>query len=387
MKKRCFVIFLLFAIALICLAACNDTNNYEGQAKITFELEGGDYNNCKLPVIHYYAIPQGQSAKISDMVALSKGELTRDGYEFEGWYASKSADGVYSDKWDFDSNTVREGEEVTLYANWVVPVRHSYKICYLDEKGEKVVIDSLYVDEGATCNMVLVESYAAAQLGGCTIIDYYDADGNLWDESFVHPGGEENVAIEVYVKYVKGDYNVVKTPNDFAFGNIYLARDVDMEGAKLNLSYFTSGIFEGNGHTVSNFTIDYSAGKYDAVADFYDDSLKCFNISLFGELENATISNVTFSNFKVDVSTTYSGVNKIYVCPLSGTIKQSTLTNVKAIDFTFTYSKLPSGFIDGEGKLDESKLVIVKDKFACVIDDKTKISGDSVVQEAVAPKD
>lgn len=387
MKKRYLVIFLLLALMIVCLAACNGKDDYEGQAKITFELEGGDYNNCKLPVVHYYDIPEGQSAKISDMVALSKGELTRTGYQLEGWYTTKNANGTYSNRWNFDSDTVRAGEELTLYANWEVPIRHSYVICYIDEEtGNKEVIDSISAQEGAVCDLTRVAQ--RAQRDGYSIVDYLDADGNLWDENFRHPGGEEDLAIEVYVKYIEGDYTVVKSADDLGgYGNIYLARDIDMGGAKLNLTSFTGGVIEGNGYTISNFVIDYSAGRYDVVPDFYEQELKCVNISLFGTLENATINNVTFDNYSVDVSTSYSGIDKIYVCPLSGTITGSTLNNVKAINFTFTYSRLPNGFLDDDNNLDTSKLVIVTDRFACVIDDTTKIEGDSAVIQTVAPQD
>lgn len=384
MKKRCLLIFLLTVLSLACFAACNVTGNYDGQVKIIFELEGGVYNNCTLPVIHYYNLAEGQTSKISEMTALYKGKLTRTGYELEGWYKQKNGDGSYSDKWDFDSDTVTAGQELTLYANWETPIKYTYDICYIDEEThEKVVLNSMATQAGASCSLIRVEQ--RAKRDGYTVVDYFDADGNLWDESFTHPGGESDLAVEIYVKYVKGDYTVVKSASDFGGENVYLARDIDMKGAKLNLSFFTKGIFEGNGHTVSNFVIDYTVSRYDLIPDYDDNELDCLSIGIFGNLNGATVRNVTFDNYSVNVEASYSEIDKIYVSPLCGSITNSTLNNVKATNFAFTYNekKLPSGFFK-DGQLQEGKLVLVKDRFAYAIDAATQITGCTVAEHAPA---
>lgn len=372
MKKRYFVMFLLLVVAvLLCFAACDNTNRYEGQAKITFELEGGTYNERPF-VTHYYDIPEGQKVKIGDLVALSNGKFKRDGYQFEGWYKTKNADGTYSDKWDFDRDTVTAGQEVALYANWEVPVKHTFDVCYLDENNQKVVLYSISARQGGTCSTALIGSYAART--GYTVVDYYDADGNLWDENFAHPGGDEDLAVEIYVKYVKGNYRVVKSASDFGSGNIYIARDIDMGGKKLDLSYFTKGTFDGNGFTISNFEINYTVDR-DLTPDIDDDSLRMLSVSIFGQLNEATIRNVTFDNFSVDVSVTHSRLNKVYISPISGSAANTTLSNVHVSNFNFTASKLPNGMSDGD-------LTIVTDRLVYKIGENVSIDNCTVTQTA-----
>lgn len=366
MKKRYFVIFLLLLSIAFCLSACDDTNHYDGQAKVTFDLVGGEYKNCTLPVVHYYKLQEGETCKIKELAELSRGDLIRSGYELDGWYKTLNKDGTYADKWSFESDTI-DSNGVTLYAKWKKPYKYTYQFCYNDEIfNDEVILGSFTVDEGETCQLALADIQFANARDGYTMVDYRDKDGNLWDESFVHPGGEGDLAVKVYVDYVKGDYAVVKEAGDFVAGkDIYLARDIDMKGRKFSLSFFTKGKFEGNNHTISNFEIDYTTNRNDLVS--FDNSDNNIVIGLFGLLNEATIRNVTFENVKVDVNTSFGQINNIYVAPLSGSIIKSTIDNVKVINFDCTYSRLPSSFYqDGDRSkpLVEGKLNIVDDKLS-----------------------
>jgi hypothetical protein len=49
--------------------------------------------------------------------------------------------------WDFATDKMGK-EGVTLYANWVKDVKHTYDICYLDESNKPVIVYSYSVSEG-----------------------------------------------------------------------------------------------------------------------------------------------------------------------------------------------------------------------------------------------
>ena len=77
--------------------------------------------------------------------------------------------------------------------------------------------------------------------------------------------------------------------------------------------------------------------------DFTDETEKCLCISLFGNTKDATIENVKFENVTIEVSTTFSLTDKIYVAPLA-----VSMTNTKISGVTFTgtigYIDLPKDF-------------------------------------------
>ena len=57
MKIFKVVILSVAIIFMASLMGCSDKNSYEGMTKVIFELEGGTYQNCTLPVINYYKLP------------------------------------------------------------------------------------------------------------------------------------------------------------------------------------------------------------------------------------------------------------------------------------------------------------------------------------------
>lgn len=374
------------ACCLSCLVGCNDANKYDKQVKVTFDLAGGTYKNCTLPVVHYYNAAEGQKIKIGEMTAVAGGDLVRTGYVFDGWYRTLNADGSYADEWNFDTDTV-DHNGVTLYAKWKKPYKYTYEFCYIDEKTQqKVVIGSAEADEGDVCQLDLASIQYANARPGYTMVDYVDKDGNLWDESFTHPGGEADLAVEVYVQYVEGDYAVVKEPSDFVAGkNIFLARDIDLNGEKLSLSFFTKGVFDGNNHKISNFKVEYSTSKDDLIS--FDNSDNNIVIGLFGMLNGATVQNVTFENMSIDVKTTFGNINNIYVAPLCGSITGSTLSNVKVLNFQCTHSSLPLSFYQDNDRtkpLKEGKLNVANDRLSYLIDDKSVVTNCTVTAKTTA---
>lgn len=356
-KKFMLLIFLLFG-ALICLVACNKANNTEGRTKVVFELEGGTYRNCQLPVVHYYDVKEGETATIKEMQKVSNGQFTRSGYNFAGWYKTKN-NNEYSNPWNFDTDKI-DKNGVTLYAKWEKAIKYTFNLCYFDTKEIAHVYE---VEEGQTFPTYLSDMDVNGRTG-YTFLQYVDEDGNAWDMSYAHPGGEQDLAINVYANYLEGDYVLVSSAADLTSipegKGVYLLNDIDMKGATLNLYRFTNAVFQGNGHTVSNFKVGYDKSGA-LITDFEDEYQKALSISIFGSLNGATVRDVTFDNFSVDVDYFNSATDRIYVSVLSGKITNSTLVNVTATNFSHTVTSLPLGWT-------EENLTVTKDRPAYVTD-------------------
>lgn len=340
MKKHKILMMIGIALFSLLLTGCNKNNaTVKGNTKIVFHLEGGVYLNSTAPVIHYYNFEDGTNNKIRELCELTSGELTNPGYVFDGWFLNKNEEtGAYSDEWDFDSDYVTTNE-VNLYARWKKEVTYEYCVCYLDDENQKVTLGSYEVSEGE-----IFEDYQkyARRRYGYTAIAFRDSEGNLWDEEFTHPGGEESLAIDVYVEYIKGSYEVVDTAQKLKASknkNIYLTADINLNGEEFSFDDY-KGIFLGNGHKIYNFKLSYGATKNDLIEDFNNTDQKALCISLFGNTEGATIKDITFEEVMIEVDVILSLVNKIYVAPISVSMTQTTLENVK-FSGTLEVVKLP----------------------------------------------
>mgnify|MGYP004640354993 CR=1 FL=1 len=360
MKRKVLVAALIMIALASLLVGCNSSTNYDGMTKITYELEGGSYKNCELPVYQYYEFKEGTSNLIYDPVDLSKEKVKREGYKFLGWFRTKSGSGddtVYSDQWDFSTDKVGI-EGVTLYAGWELKVNYTYNVCYIDENGEKVILGSYKVKEGAVFSDSR-SKYANKRLGYTAYINYngsllnggYYLDPELTQPvaDYKHPGGESDCAIDVYVRYIEGEYAIVRTASDLSLAradNIYLDADIDMGGKTLSFDNYTK-IFEGNGHTVSNFKIKYAANDQNLMENFEDGSKNALFVSLFGGMTGATVRNVTFTGATLTIQGVFSKVAYIYFAPLSMSVKDSKLEGVK-LELTYEVKELPrkDTFID-----------------------------------------
>ena len=365
---------MLLLALLPCLAACDNTDNYEGQAKVTFELDGGSYKNCTRPIVHYYKIEEGAKTTINEMTAYTDGIFERSGYVFEGWYKTKLSNGEYSNKWDFAKDKV-DANGVTLYARWVLPVTYKYEIHYTCDDGTQGVLGSYEVSKGS--RFIDRQSYIVAkEAEGYTEVERLDDEGNVWDEYFTHPGGDKDLTINVHVRFIKGSYTVVRTLDELraASGDVYLYQDINCEGASfnlLNLAPETKII--GNNHKIYNFKISYNQSRSDLKED-EDGQRGCLFISLFGSLSDVEISNVTFDDVKVDIAIGNNDVQKVYLSPLCDTLTNSTLTNVK-MNCEYTLSELNS--------LTADKVVVTNQPYRLQTDSKVT---DCVVTSQQAEK-
>lgn len=368
MKKIINVLsVLVLMFCLFGLVGCEEENPYEGQVKVTFNLEGGKYHESGLSFINYYQYAEGEKHYIYDPQELSSKPVTKDSYSFGGWYQKKEeVDGkvIYSDPWDFENDEV-QGEELVLYAKWN---RYTYVVCYKDEHGNFIESGTYYVDEGEKFRDIK----KFTNRSGYTLISYEQEDGSPLDiTSFTHPGDAQE-KVFVICNYIKGIYSVVNNANELAKNkgnNIYLNADIDMKGASLNFGDY-SKTFLGNGHTISNFVISYSPQKNDLIDDFTDPNEKSLVISIFGQTNGAVIQDLNIENVSVDVKTLLSLTYKIYIAPVAVKLTNTTIKNV-SFKGTYTVSEIPV-------EKDESILEVVDDKVYYVKDDNSIVENTSV---------
>lgn len=350
MKKfRLITLFFAFFVVAF-MFGCSNSKDFSNKIKVVYELEGGKFQNSEMPVTYYFSYDETEKVKIYDPITITKKNIERPGYDLIGWETRTEVDGeVVTKEWNFSEDLVGL-EGITLYAKWKRQLTHTYNLCYWDENGEKVSLYKYEVNSGDKFSDYL--NYGNKRLG-YTKVGYQDFEGNPWDESFVHPGGEEDCEIDVFVEYIEGIYKLIYDADDFigaANSNIFLMNDIDMGGKKLSFAGYKK-IFNGNNKTISNFVVETKSNNTDLVNELDNPSSQknSVDISIFGKLEGAVIKDVTFENVTYKIETSNSRVKKIYVSPLCGLCVDSTISNVH-IKGEYQLVKLPADF-------DETKLI------------------------------
>ena len=352
-----------------------------GTAKAVFYLEGGICQNSSNRVSYIYTFDGTMiSTLIVDPNVLETNEqdkILKNGYHIEGWYQTKieNADGsvTYKDKWDF-ANDRMTLEGVTLYANWEINRLYTYELYYYNEAGEEVFLDSYECSEGDKFYELLMDN---REVEGYTVLGYLDENGKAWNSNFKHPGGDQDLAVKVYLELIEGEYTIVSTAKQLTRAlsrnqNIYLVADIDLDGDEICFDKY-SKTFLGNGHTISNFEIDYDSAR-SALKGELDDlngSKDHLYISLFFDLSDATIKDITFENAYVEVKTTLTQTKYIIVSPFAIMGTNVTIENV-AFSSSIEISKLPET---------ECELEIVYDEFFYRTSDETRITNSSLTLE------
>lgn len=316
-------ILIISSLSLLALSGCAH-EDLTPRATATFYLEGGVCQNNEEKVWYVYKMPDITETYIADPNELKEGDIFRTGYSLEGWYQTKTVVGeeiIYSNRWDFATDKMTLAG-VELYAKWIANIVYSFEVCEKNADGSETSLGKYEVSEDSSFDDYL--NYAKKD--GFTLIEFTDEAGVVLDDSYKHPGGDESLNIKVYPRYIKGDYALVRTAGDLnrAIGkNIYLMNDLDLDGANFGYSDF-SYIFEGNGHTISNFAV-----KYDnmTVGDLY--------VGVFGKMKDATVRNVTFTDVSTTIESRNSRTQNIYIGTIAGKMENSKLENVK---FTGAYT-------------------------------------------------
>ena len=332
MKFKKIALIALMAVLSISLFSCKKDNERANYAQAVFYLEGGSCQNSYEKVTYLYNMDELEETYIADPNLLKKSDITRQGYTLKGWYKTKTVEAdivTYSDPWDFSKDKMTK-EGLVLYACWEKDKLYTYDLYYKNDKDEDVLLGSYSVDQGSVFDDYL--DYSVRR--GYTLLGLYDEDGNPWDNSFVHPGGEENTSIKVYGRYIEGTYTLVYTKEQLkkiTTQSVYLMNDIDMEGETLRFSNTYRGTFEGNNYTISNFKIGYDATKSGIIADINgsNPALNNVYVGLFFKLNNAQIRNVTFDKVIVNFESKLNNIENVYLTTLASESTNSKIENVK----------------------------------------------------------
>lgn len=292
MKKSIIIIAIFVAALTFILSGCGGGgDNLEGKNIVTFEINGGtlDYGTSSTNQKINFAYHPG--TYILDPTTMPNYSISRNGYHFTGWYTSP--DCRESEKWDFKSTF--DVEQLTLYAGWEKAILYSYTVCY-EDNGEIIRLGTYNVSAGDTFDDW--RKFANSRKEHTSIGFYTDpACTEKWDATATHPGGETDLDIPVYVKYIEGEWELVSSFDELKAavknGNVYLTADIDCEGNELFFTGTFNKIFEGNGHAVKNFTVNKSG-------TVINPSLAIFQtIGEKADIRNVAFGEVTFNFFDI----------------------------------------------------------------------------------------
>ena len=295
MIKRQFKLILLmvFAVTLtLMVSGCgNDGHSLDGKNIVTFELSGGTMETKTFSTNEKLNFGYHPGTYILDPIADLGYTMNYPGYNFTGWYTDKNC--TPNTKWNF--KTPFNSETLTLYAGWEKAIKYTYTMYYV-ENGVEVALGSYDVKQGDPFNDLF--KYENKRNGYTSMGLYSDKDlTTAWKTSIVHPGGETDCDIPVYVKYIAGEWTLVDTYEELCSAiesnkNVYVTADIDCGGeAIIDINFTTSydSIFEGNGHKITNFKVNKKKGDLTP------------KIAIFDTLgAGAEIRNVEFTNVQYD---------------------------------------------------------------------------------------
>lgn len=291
MKKTHLFLFLslvLLTLTLLLSGCGSKGQDLDGKYVATFELNGGtlDISTSNVSDKINYAYDPG--AYLLDPSTYGNYKLYRSGYKFTGWF--KTPDCNESDKWNFKTDTINS-EKITLYAGWEREIRYTFTVCFMNDKNEREVLGSYNVTPGEA-----FEDFRrlADKRDGYTANGYFSDEKceTPWNFETKHPGGDTDTDISVYVSYIPGEWIFVSNYKDLKSamgkGNIYLTCDIDCGGQEFSYKGTFNQIFEGNGFTVSNFTVPKSGSTAIPSSAIFE------SLGPKAELRNVKFTNVTY---------------------------------------------------------------------------------------------
>lgn len=325
MKKKLFI--MLSAFMLFFLVSCNfnKVTDSEVIAKgydviVHFDANGGTIENYKIRNFYCkkdsYIFAPGENGIAAPVL---------QDFVCVGWHRGiKNDDGVVTLGDEFDFETEKVTESMTLYAKW----GNYYTYTILDSANDEF-ISSVKTDNKD--EPIAMPSKAPTK-SGYTFLQYY-ADKEcttVFDWTKTHEYNDKQ-NVNVYAGWLEGRYIVASKASDLKTinnnTNIYLLNDIDCTGQTITMNATEySGTIIGNGYTISNMTIEYKQVGVGSV-----------NFALFRKIDGATMSNVTFDRIKLSVKVG-AGTN-VYIGVFATEIKNATLTNVAITNSTMTVTK------------------------------------------------
>ena len=330
-RKKIWLIVLAMLASLFILSGCSfgttkDQIMQENglNVRVTYHANGGLFeNNTNVKDMYY---PDGNPALDIGFTEATNVKIVRDGYELEGWYhVAKDQNGkpIYEneeaevfqlgEKVDF-SKRLEKGKDWEICANWLVLTKVKVKLVVFDANEQidlstKVKDDAgnehqtgsevgAFTYQNGVVNTATLEPFKAEN-NSHTFVQYYSDEACTQNVNWPIQRDEEN-DVYIYVKYITGNWKVLKTSRDvsgvftstFTGVGYYLLNDITYTGDAIS-SLSANGFnlkFYGNGHKISGLSISQNVKTVNIVNNF----------SVFGNLgANADIRDVTFENLNV----------------------------------------------------------------------------------------
>ena len=219
----------------------------------------------------------------------------KDYFVFKKWCATET--GTFS--FDFETPIF---EDTNVYA-LLAP---AYKVTYIDVDG--VVVCTQLVEEGTIPVLPSVVEKEGYKVKAC----YYDAEftNQYLFDTVLDDGTALYVQYEEIVKIYTA--NALREIANSPEGFYRLAADINLEGEAWTPIENLSGEIDGNGHTISQFTMTTTT-----------------NISGFVATNNGVLKNINFKSVVVNASTTGTSFNAGALVGLNnGTVENCTMSDV-----------------------------------------------------------
>lgn len=298
--------------------------------RVTFNLMGGrsgDRNELVQYVRDNSLVVEPGSEQLTGSVP------SREGYTFGNYYhGTEDEEGnvTLGERWDFAKDRVTE--DTTIYVRWLenytITVHHGENY----EQSSTVAVTQ--TSEG------VAQPVTSISIANYTILGVFASreeaekeDGRQIEFPYTPQdlSQPDNTVSELWANTLAGSWRLVYDVDDFRIydsTNIYLMADLDFEGEEIELPERYTGTFEGNGHKLSNFTVNQPMPQGSGTYSF----------GLFRELRaDAQIRNVTFENVTFTANLTNPRVVEYRAGILAGNAASGAQVQNVTISGTFTY--------------------------------------------------
>lgn len=312
---------LTLAFAALALTGCKkglNLGNLGYSAKVVYDFDGETQTGLGKRTFYYKPL----TPIIKPDTDLSADIVIKEpaGYHFNGWYSAqvdedgnpiKDGSGKYilsDEPWDFETGYSGEKKSVIyLVATWA---RNYTFTIDVGEEARNAGVTNTVLDHYSQPGPVSKPGGVGPKWGGHTFYYYYsdpnDDTSRIYDSDWSNIViSDENPAVTVYVKWLEGNWTIVTDKQQIKSlsprVNYYLDDDIDFSDSKGNPTEMKGaknydGIFEGNGHKITNFKCTVSASPIPGETV----SNECGLFASFGD--NGVVRNVIFENCTVEVS-------------------------------------------------------------------------------------
>lgn len=290
--------------------------------------------------------PNGIYCRVfADRVEFSARILMNLTEETDGYWVSKTANVLtlkntanpkISAEISADSSAIRNGTTLSALIDGKIADTSAYECkWYIDDTlvgtGATHTLSYYYDEENSLITPNGVISVKITDLSDSTISAwaFYETEAEIYMEI---SSAEELAKIGVDTSYpLDGNYILTKDIDLSAYENWTPIGDINnIDSTTLSYVNTFTGIFEGNGHTISNLTINWTESVGSNGQLF---------IGLFAATQGATIRNLVMSNANISAG---NGSNQIFVGAIAGGTEASisgvptTMENISVINSTLT---------------------------------------------------